>query len=143
MPTHIFEMKILKHTFKLPKLKIEDGELLEDGYLEETYTFTLLHKGVGLYEELTNESLMASIIKCYDNGNVDYQNLTNEKFIKALACATYVKIDGDKFHNNRATAEEFSKKPVCQHLTKDIEFVKELIEMATSCIAGDKIVKKK
>lgn len=143
MPSSIFEMKILTHTFEIPQLKVENGTLIEDGIKEEKYTFTLLFKGIGLFEEITNESLMASIMKCYKNGEVDYQQITNDKFVKALACATYVKIDGDKFHNNRATAEEFTRLPVYQYLTKDINFVKELIEMSISCLTGDKVVKKK
>ena len=55
----IFEMKILKHTFKIPKLEVINDELVESGVCEETYTFTLLHKGVGLFEDIAKKPLLA------------------------------------------------------------------------------------
>lgn len=131
-------MKIFKHTFSFPKLTIKDGELIEEGTREETYTFTLLHKGIGLYEELTNEPLLASLMNLKGEGDEisedSVKSLFAKDFISNLACASYVKIDGDKFHNNRATAEEFKKTIAYTKCADDINFVNKLLQMATDCI---------
>lgn len=134
-------MKIIKHTFKFPKLSVIDGDLIEDGFTEETYTFTLLHKGIGLYEELAGKPLVASLLEI--RGDEDevtedkIQSLFAHDFISNLACASYVVIDGNKFHNNRATAEEFKKTLAYRRCTEDITFVEKLLNMATECIADD------
>ena len=59
-------MKILKYTFRIPKLEVIDDELVESGFNEETYTFTLLHKGVGLFEEMAHKPLMAYMFEIGD-----------------------------------------------------------------------------
>ena len=139
----IFEMKILKYTFNLPKLEVsEDGELTYSGTTKETYTFTLLHKGVGLFEELTDIPLMAyltSMVK--DNEEQAVQKLLDKAFIPNLACASYVKIENGKFHNNRSTAEEFKKTSAYQHITEDMTFTTKLVEMAIECILGEEKAK--
>ena len=125
-------MKIFEYTFKLPNLSVKDGKLIENGMSEETYTFTLLHKGFGLYEDLTGKPLMAKLMELNDADNID--KIISKDFISNLACASYVKIEGDKFHNNRATAEEFRKSAVFSKTTEDVNFIKGLISMALECI---------
>lgn len=129
--------KIIKYTFKTPNLKLIKGELVQDGFNEETYTFTLLHKGIGIYEEMAKEPLIQSLVSI---GNVDDKTqiakLVNSDFITNLSSASYVKIEEGKWHNNRATAEEFKKLPVCNHLD-DLGFITKLLEMATECVVGD------
>lgn len=131
-------MKIFKHTFKFPRLSVVDGELTEEGAKEETYTFTLLHKGIGLYEELSHEPLLASLVRIKGDGeNIDDEAVSTifaREFISNLAAASYVKIEGDKFHNNRATAEEFKKTLAYSKCADDIGFVNSLLQMATDCI---------
>lgn len=142
MPTLIFEMKIIKYAFKTPKLKVVNNELIEEGYVSDTCTFTLLNKGVGLYEELNDgEPLMATLSKFKGNDEEISRFLLTSDFIPNLACASYVKIDGDKFHNNRATAEEFKKKAFFGKITEDIEFVRKLVEMAMDCMIATKVSK--
>lgn len=137
MPTLFFEMKIIKHTFKIPQLSIVNGELVENGNIEETYTFTLLHKGIGLYEEMTNEPLINTLLGIQTLERTEIAKIVmNSKFVLNLASSSYVKIEDGKFHNNRATCEEFKKLPVANHLN-DISFVIKLIEMATECVLGD------
>lgn len=130
-------MKIIRHTFRIPQLTVEDGELTENGVKEETYTFTLLHKGIGIYEEMADEPLLNTLL---DVSALDEQDIAkrvmDSKFVLNLASASYVKMDGEKFHNNRATAEEFKKLPVANHLN-DPTFVTKLLEMATECVVGD------
>ena len=99
-------MKIIKHTFTVPSLQVVNGELIEVGSKKETCTFTLLSKGIGLYEELADEPLMASLLKFNkDNEQDSVGQLLDKNFIKNLACASYVKIEGNAFHNNRKTCE--------------------------------------
>lgn len=138
----IFEMKILKYTFKLPNLKIEDDELIEDGFIEETYTFTLLFKGIGVYEELAHKPLLASLGEL---GNSDdaLENMLSKDFISNLACASYVKIENGKFHNNRSTADEFKKTKAYSYIFKDVHFIEELVKMASECILDDEKAKAK
>lgn len=138
----IFGMKIFEYTFKLPKLSIENGKLMENGYTEETYTFTLLHRGFGLYEDLTGKPLMAKLMEL-ENVDESLEKIISKEFISNLACASYVKIDGDKFHNNRATAEEFRKSAVYSKTTEDVNFIKGLIQMALECITDVNNVSKK
>ena len=130
-------MKILKYTFKIPQLVLEDGELVEQGNKEETYTFTLLHKGIGLYEEMAGEPLINTLLEVQDLKDTEIAKIVmNSKFILNLASASYVKIEDGKFHNNRATCEEFKKLPVCNHIN-DPQFVANLLAMATECVVGD------
>lgn len=130
-------MKILKHTFKIPQLVIENGDLVEKGDKTETHTFTLMHKGIGLYEEMAGEPLLNTLLDVTELGDNDVaKKVMDSKFVLNLASASYVKIEGDKFHNNRATCEEFKKLPVANHLNDPV-FVTALISMATECVLGD------
>jgi len=142
MHSLLFEMKIYKHTFEIPELKVVNGDLVESGTIKETYTFTLLHKGMGLYEELSGKPLMATLINLKNEEDALEQVISN-KFVQDLACASYVKIDGDKFHNNRATVEEFKKTAVYPKICEDVEFIQGLIRMAMECITDQQEKKKK
>ena len=133
-------MKIFKHTFKIPKLEVTDeGELIQAGYTEATYTFTLLHKGTGVFEELSGGKPLMSYLTKINQDSVEQtiESFYDKQFIPYLACASYVKIENGKFHNNRATAEEFKKSIVYPHLTDDIEFMTKLVEMAVECSLGE------
>ena len=128
-------MKILKYTFRIPKLEVIDDELVESGFNEQTYTFTLLHKGVGLFEEMAHKPLMAYMFEIGDVTDKDsVSKLMSKDFIPNLACASYIKIENGQFHNNRATAEDFKKLPVYQRLTDDLDFAMEILQMATDCM---------
>ena len=133
-------MKIFKHTFKIPKLEVtDDGELIQSGNTEVTYTFTLLHKGTGVFEELSGgKPLMSYLTKIkQDSVEETISSFYDKQFIPTLACASYVKIENNKFHNNRATAEEFKKSIVYPHITDDIDFMTKLVEMAVECVLGE------
>ena len=129
--------KIIKHTFKIPSLAVKDGELIQDKETTVTCTFTLLFKGIGLYEEISGKPLINSLMNAMSGNENDIEaveKIMDKKFIKDLACASYVKIAGDKFHNNRATAEEFRKSQVYPFIENDYDFVVELISMAMECV---------
>lgn len=130
--------KIIKHTFSIPNLSVENGELVEGEPRKETYTFTLLYRGVGLFEEITGESIFKVLMNMSASSNSEAEavsNMMDKNFIQTLASVSYVKLDGDRFHNNRATVEEFKKTPVYPLLTQDIGFVTKLYGMAMECIS--------
>ena len=132
-------MKIIKHTFKIPKLEVTDeGELKEIGNIEETYTFTLLHKGIGIFEEMSGKPLMSYLTNMAMKSEEELvQNFMDKSFIPNLACASYVKIENGHFHNNRSTAEEFRKSNVYPHITEDLNFITKLVELAVDCVLGE------
>ena len=136
-------MKILKHTFKIPNLEVVNGELTESGFKEETYTFTLLLKGTGLFEELAGKPLLAYLYEIDIENKEAVAKLQSKDFIPNLACASYVKIEDNKFHNNRATAEEFKKLPVYSRVTDDLDFMIDLIQMAMDCMLEEKEAEQK
>ncbi len=130
-----YEMsKILKYTFRIPRLEVVNDELVESGFNEETYTFTLLHKGIGLFEEIASKPLMAYMLEIDMQDKESIAQLLSKDFIPNLARASYTKVENGRFYNNRATAEEFKKLPVFQNLRDDITFATELIQMATECM---------
>lgn len=140
LPLLVNMAKIIKHTFEIPNLTLENGELVEGNPTTITYTFTLLFKGFSLFEEIHGKSLFASMLDMYkDSGdeNETARTMFGSSVIKDLAAASYVKIDGDRFHNNRATVEEFRKSPVSQIVENDMSFVAKLTEMASECIYGN------
>lgn len=141
--------KIIKYEFEIPQLELVDGELVEKQSRKETYTFTLLHKGIGVYEEMAKEPLIKTLISLSKKSKDEVvEAVLNTKFLLDLASASYVKIENGKFFNNRATCEEFRKMPVAQHIN-DVNFAMALVGMATDCmidttkkIKGDKSEKK-
>lgn len=126
--------KIIKHTFKIPNLVVKDGELVEDKETTVTYQFTLLFKGVGLYEEIAGKPLLNTLMGFTGAKEEALAKIIDKKLIKDLACASYIKIVGDKFHNNRATAEEFKKSQVYPIIENDYEFIMKLLTMAMECV---------
>ena len=134
--------KIIKHTFELPNLSLQDGELVEGNPTTVTYTFTLLFKGFALFEEIHGKSLFSAMLEMYKDSASESetaQTMFGSSVIKDLAAASYVKIEGDRFHNNRATVEEFRKSQVYQLVENDMSFVAKLTEMASECIYGKQL----
>lgn len=131
-------MKIFKHTFKIPQLAVINDELVEVDAKEETYTFTLLHGGIGLFEENYGKSLLATLMNLqkFSEAEQAAELLNDRRFVCELAAASYVKMENGKFENNRATAEEFKQKEVVEHLD-DIGFIIGLIQMASATISDN------
>lgn len=131
--------KIIKHTFEIPNLYVENGELVEGKPTEKTYTFTLLFKGTGLYEEITGKTLFSDLMSKSQSGTKEElaANILDRDFIQTLASVSYVKIDGNKFHNNHVTIEEFKKSPAYSLVGQDLDFITKLMQMAIDCINAD------
>lgn len=132
--------KIIKHTFVIPNLKVEHGELVEGKNIEKTYQFTLLFRGLGIYEEVTGRPLISDLLDTLSKAKNDTKNIgkfIDINILKTLACCSYVKIENDKFHNNRATYEEFKKSQVFPFIEKDFAFITKLVEMALDCVYNE------
>ena len=127
--------KIIKHTFEIPNLVVKDGELVEGNPTKVTYTFTLLFKGFGLFEEIHGTPLFSALIDLADESDTEsVKKMFSSSTLKDLACASYVKIDGNKFHNNRATVEEFKKSQAYSLIENDYDFVTKISKMAMECV---------
>lgn len=137
--------KILEYTFETNELGLdEQGKLVIRDSKKETLTFTLLHRGIGIYEEMVGEPLVSSIVGLKGEDREETLKSINDKeFILNLAAASYVKIENGKFHNNRATAEEFKKIPYVKKYIDDINFVSALYSMAIACIVDEHKLKSK
>lgn len=132
-------MKIIKHTFEIPQLEVIDGELVEKDPNYTTCTFTLLHGGIGRFEEVYGKSLLTKlndINKLPDEEKIG-SLLDDKDFIKDLAAASYVKLEGNKFENNRATMDEFLNSELANYLY-DVDFLTKLLQMSAECMIGEK-----
>lgn len=132
-------MKIFKHTFEIPQLEVVNDELVEKEPKKVTCTFTLLHGAIGRFEEYYGSSLMKKlndINKINNNFDKSYEILADRKFIQTLASSAYVKIEGNKFENNRATMDEFMNSEMIDEVM-NIEFITKLLNMVTDCIVGN------
>lgn len=141
---------IFKHTFFEERIAVENGELVMLEPLEHTYHFSLKMKGTDLFEQEYGKPLLPVITKALANTQIDNpKNIESEdivsllnnsdallegKMIKALAVASYIKIDGAQAYNNEQTALEFKESPVYSLVTSDFEFIGELFSMAIDCL---------
>ena len=126
-------MKIIKHTFKIPQLMVVDGELIEADPKEETYTFTLLHGGIGRFEEATGMSLFAKMTEGETDEERGRKLFSDREFIINLTASAYVKIKDGKFQNDRSTMEEFKKMEIIDYVT-DIDFLTKFFAMVGECM---------
>lgn len=147
--------EIYKHTFYVDQVSVVDGELIIGDPIEYTYNFSLVMKGMDLFEKEYGKPLIASLTSIVKETNVktveELENLDNNmdfllnmtdsfidgKFIRALACASYIKIENNQAINNEMTVEEFKESPVFPYITGDFDFLGKMLSMAISCIQDD------
>lgn len=152
--------EIYKHTFYVDQVSVVDGELIIGDPVEYTYNFSLVMKGMDLFEKEYGKPLISTLTNIVRETNVktveELENLDDNmdfllgmsssfidgKFIKALACASYIKIENNQPINNEFTAEEFKQLPVYPYVTSDFEFLGKMLSMAVSCIQDDNPKKK-
>lgn len=152
--------EIIKHTFYVEQVSVVDGELVVGDPIEYTYNFTLLIKGFDLFEREYGKPIMQVLTKLFkETGVEDFDNIdkagtikniinANEtlfdaKFIKALACASYVKINNSMPINNDITVQEFKESEVYELVTSDLDFITELLSMTLDCLNRKEENKKK
>lgn len=124
-------MKVLKYTFEIPQFDIDDGELILLEPKKEKHTFTLMFKGMNVYEKLTGRPLLTDMQK-FENSSLDIN------FIRDVACASFCKIDNDKFHQNLSTVEEFKQTEAFNRISSDLEFTNQLLDMVMDCCLNEK-----
>ena len=152
--------EIYKHTFYVDQVNLVDGELVIGDPVEYTYTFSLVMKGMDLFEKEYGQPLIKTLtdivrstnVKTVEelehlDDNMDFLlnmsgSILDGKFIKALACASYIKIENGQAINNEMTAEEFKNLPAYDYVTSDFEFLGKMLSMALSCIQDDSGKKK-
>lgn len=134
-------MRILKYKFTIPTLMVDGDEIIECEPKEETYTFTLLFKGVDLFEKLTGKALLTELARMGTGSEEDMIKRLDVSVIKNLAKASFCKIEGDAFHQNMATADEFAKTLAYQQIGTDTDFMTALLEMAIDCCVANKVNK--
>lgn len=159
--------EILKYTFTKDTIEVVEGELVLGEPKEITAYFTLKIRGMGLFEleygkPLLNvitsllgkmdENSLKEISNYSENGkglseaNVDAlieisDGLLDAKFVRALASASYTKIDQGIPLNTEGTLTEFKQSELYDLCLSDYEFIGDLIGMAVACL-NDKKKKK-
>lgn len=141
----------MKHTFTEYGVTVVNGELVEQAGIEKEYNFTLKNNGLKLFEQEFGKPLIKALTKILQTVDINkLQSMTedsdvsdviiatdgliDDKFIRALACASYNKIEDNKAINNEQTVEEFKNSFVYDAMLTDIKFITELLNMAVSCI---------
>lgn len=150
--------QIFSHTFYEEHIAVKDGELVLLDPTEYTMHFSLKMKGTDLFEQEYGKPLFPTITKILASTQVkDPSDLTDSnivtllensdalldsKWVKALATACYIKIEGAEAFNNEQTALEFKESPVYSLVASDFEFIGKLLSMAIDCLMDDKAPKK-
>lgn len=151
--------QIFTHTFYEENIAVKDGELVLLDPTEYTMHFSLKMKGTDLFEQEYGKPLFPTITKILANTQVSNPSDLNEativallensdallesKWIKALATACYIKVEGAQVSNNEQTALEFKESPVYSLVASDFEFIGKLMEMAIDCLMDEKAPQKK
>ena len=97
-----------------------------------------------MFEEEYGQPLMSAMTSlipssALKNGeNTDFTTdevlkFLNTRFIRALACSTYLKIENGKIFNNESSKKEFKESPMNELCLTDFDFIQNLMSLATSC----------
>ena len=146
-------MKTFKHTFEESQLVVIDGEIQEADPIKYEATFSLTTAALLMFEEEYGQPLMtamtdmipASALKSTD---VDFTRdeilgFLNTKFIRALRCSSYLKIENGKIFNNEASKKEFKESPMNELCLTDFDFIQNIMSLAITCLYNEKTQKVK
>ena len=146
-------MKTFKHTFEDSQLVLIDGEVKEVDPVKYEATFSLTTASLLMFEEEYGQPLMtamtsmipASALKSTD---VDFTRdeilgFLNTKFIRALRCSSYLKIENGKIFNNEASKKEFKESPMNELCLTDFDFIQNIMSLAITCLYNEKTQKVK
>lgn len=147
-------MKTFKHTFEDAQLVLIDGEVQEVDPVKYEATFSLTTASLLMFEEEYGQPLMTAMTSMIPssafkgNENTDFTTdeilgFLNTKFIRALAAATYLKIENGKIFNNEVSKKEFKESPMNELCLTDFDFVQNIMSLATRCLYSDKTQKVK
>lgn len=137
-------MKTFKHTFEDAQLVLIDGEVKEVDPAKYEANFSLTTASLLMFEEEYGQPLMSAMTSlipssALKNGeNTDFTTdevlkFLNTRFIRALACSTYLKIENGKIFNNASSKKEFKESPMNELCLTDFDFIQNLMSLATSC----------
>ena len=138
-------MKTFKHTFEDSQLVLIDGEVQEVDPVKYEATFSLTTASLLMFEEEYGQPLMSAMTTLIPasalKGNEDTDFTTDEilkflntRFIRALACSTYLKIDNGKIYNNLTSKNEFKESPMNELCLTDFDFIQNIMSLATQCL---------
>lgn len=146
-------MKTFKHTFEESQLVVIDGEIQEADPIKYEATFSLTTAALLMFEEEYGQPLMtamtdmipASALKSTD---VDFTRdeilgFLNTRFIRALRCSSYLKIENGKIFNNEASKKEFKESPMNELCLTDFDFIQNIMSLAITCLYNEKTQKVK
>lgn len=152
--------EILKYTFVKDTIEVRDGELTIGDPKEITAYFTMKISGISLFEREYGKPLLKTLtdilsrmdgeslkqLQTYaDTGEGIAEDriammiglsdgLLDSKFVRALAGASYTKIEGNMPLNTIATMQEFKESEMYDLCLGDYEFIGKLLSMAVDCI---------
>ena len=137
-------MKTFKHTFEDAQLVLIDGEVQEVDPARYEATFSLTTASLLMFEEEYGQPLMSAMTSLIPSSalknseNTDFTTdeilkFLNTRFIRALACSTYLKIENGKIFNNESSKREFKESPMNELCLTDFDFIQNIMSLATSC----------
>lgn len=146
-------MKTFKHTFEDSQLVLIDGEVKEVDPVKYEATFSLTTASLLMFEEEYGQPLMTAMTSMIPQSalNSTEEDFTrdeilgflNTKFIRALRCSTYLKIENGKIFNNEASKKEFKESPMNELCLTDFDFIQNIMSLATTCLYNEKTQKVK
>lgn len=146
-------MKTFKHTFEDSQLVLIDGEVKEVDPVKYEATFSLTTASLLMFEEEYGQPLMTAMTSmipqsALKNTEEDFTRdeilgFLNTKFIRALRCSTYLKIENGKIFNNEASKKEFKESPMNELCLTDFDFIQNIMSLATTCLYNEKTQKVK
>lgn len=138
-------MKTFKHTFEDSQLVLIDGEVQEVDPVRYEATFSLTTASLLMFEEEYGQPLMSAMTTLIPQSALkgeegtdfttdEILNFLNTRFIRALACSTYLKIENGKIFNNESSKREFKESPMNELCLTDFDFVQNIMTLATNCL---------
>lgn len=152
--------EILKYTFTKDTFEVVDGELILGDPIEITAYFTMKLSGMSLFEMEYGKPLiktLSALLTQMDSESIreleEYakggdglnetsverlllvaDGMLDSKFIKALASASYTKIEGSIPLNTIATVQEFKESDMYELCLSDFDFIGKLLSMTVDCL---------
>lgn len=127
-------MKTLKHTFYKDNIGLKDGEVVELDPTKYECQFAVTTKSLELFEDEYGKPLINVIFGNQVDGVVSGEETQSGKFVRALACASYLKIENNEVYQSEATRDEFKSLDIYKSCSSDMGFVVQLLGMAIANI---------
>ena len=123
-------MKTLKYTFYKENIGVKEGELVELDPTTYECQFAVTMKSLELFEDEYGKPLINVIFGNQVNGVVSGDETQSGAFVRALACASYIKIENNEVLQNEATKDEFKNLEIYNSVSSDLGFAAQLLGLA-------------